>query len=184
LRLDIQVTRPTVADGRQYTVFVDGEDVTWDLRSAAVDANVSAVSAHPGVRQAANALLRRLLSPEGTVMVGRDIGTVVLPDADLKLFLVASPEARAQRRCQELAARGLDVDYPTILKEIYRRDAYDGGRAAAPMRPAGDAVILDTSQLSVAEEVASALQHLQAARPAGGPARDQDTKRDETSDER
>jgi len=116
----LEITRPPTdnEDGRQYTVLVDGEDVTWALRAAEVDGNVSRVSAIPEVRRAANAQLRRLISPQGTVMVGRDIGTVVLPDADLKIYLTASPEARARRRAAELAARRQTADPVTILQDL------------------------------------------------------------------
>ena len=176
--LRIEVTRPTAPDGRQYTVLVNGEDVTWALRAPEVDAAVSAVSAVPAVRQAAYHHLRRLISPQGTVMVGRDIGTVVMPDADLKLYLSASPESRAARRAAELQARGQPGDYDFILRDQYRRDAYDGSRATAPMRPAEDALVLVNDDLDVEAEVALVLQHLdrqaattEAARE-GTPTRD------------
>lgn len=163
------VTRPTVIDGRQYTVLLDGEDVTWELRSPEVDANVSAVSAHPSVRRAVNEHLRRSIAREGTVMVGRDIGTVVLPDADLKIYLTAGPEARAERRAAELSARGTAADYDTILGALRRRDAYDGGRATDPMRPAPDAMHLATDEMNLEQEVELVLRHLAATeRPPGG----------------
>jgi cytidylate kinase len=159
----LEITPPAVQDGRQYTVRADGEDITWGLRSPDVDANVSAVSAHPAVRQAVNEHLRRLVSPAGTVMVGRDIGTAVLPDADLKVYLTASPAARAQRRHAELVARGVPADRDTILAELHRRDTYDGTRAVSPMRPAPDAVLLNTDDLTVEQEVETVLRHLLGA---------------------
>jgi CMP/dCMP kinase len=158
--LRIEVTRPTVEDGRQFTAFVDGEDVTWALRSPEVDAAVSAVSAVPGVRRAAYRHLRRLTSPEGTVMVGRDIGTVVMPDANLKIYLTAGPEARARRRAAELAARGQPADYEAILRDLRRRDAHDASREASPMRPADDAVRLANDEMDVETEVEYVLDHL------------------------
>jgi cytidylate kinase len=158
--LRIEVSRPTADDGRQYTVLVNDEDVTWALRAPEVDAAVSAVSAVPAVRDAAYYHLRRLISPQGTVMVGRDIGTVVMPDADLKLYLSASPESRAARRTAELRARGQPGDYDFILRDQYRRDAYDGSRATAPMRPAEDAHVLVNDDLDVEAEVALVLQRL------------------------
>jgi CMP/dCMP kinase len=179
--LRIQVSRPTAPDGRQYTVLVNGEDVTWALRAPEVDAAVSAVSAVPAVRQAAYHHLRRLISPQGTVMVGRDIGTVVMPDADLKLYLSASPESRAARRTAELQARGQPGDYDFILRDQYRRDAYDGSRSTAPMRPAEDALVLVNDDLDVEAEVALVLQHLdhvpnqdRVARQDQPPSQDQD----------
>ncbi|MDQ3700340.1 MAG: (d)CMP kinase [Chloroflexota bacterium] len=165
----LEVTRPAVADGRQYTVLLDGEDVTWALRSPDVERDVSAVSAQAGVRQAVNEQLRRMIAPGGTVVVGRDIGNVVLPDAFLKIYLTAGPEARARRRAAELAARGLPADYELILENLQRRDAYDGERAVAPMRPAPDAIHLATDDVDVEQEVEAVLQHLGAKeRPAGG----------------
>lgn len=158
--LRIEVSRPTADDGRQYTVLVNDEDVTWALRAPEVDGAVSAVSAVPAVRDAAYHHLRRLISPQGTVMVGRDIGTVVMPDADLKLYLSASPESRAARRTAELQARGQPGDYDFILRDQYRRDAYDGSRATAPMRPAEDAHVLVNDDLDVEAEVALVLQRL------------------------
>ena len=115
---------------------------------------MSRVSAVPEVRRAANAQLRRLISPQGTVMVGRDIGTVVLPDADLKVYLTASPEARARRRAVELAARRQDADAETILEDLRRRDAHDSSRAVSPLRPADDAIRLVNDDMDVAAELA------------------------------
>ncbi|HET7767420.1 MAG TPA: (d)CMP kinase [Chloroflexota bacterium] len=149
----LAVTRPTIRDGRQFTVTIGGEDATWGIRTPEVDHHVSAVSAHPAVRLVANQRLRELATEGGIVMVGRDIGTVVLPDADLKLYLTASGEERARRRCKELQARGLDADYDAILAEMRRRDELDSGRATAPLRPAADAVHLDSDHLTVEAEV-------------------------------
>ena len=152
--LRLEIARPAIEDGRQCTVLVDGEDVTWALRAPAVDGNVSRVSALPEVRRAANTQLRRLISPRGTVMVGRDIGTVVLPDADLKIYLTASPEARARRRAAELAARRQAADAETILEDLRRRDAHDSSRAVSPLRPADDAIQLVNDDMDVAAELA------------------------------
>jgi cytidylate kinase len=170
--LRIEITRPTVPDGRQYTVLLEGEDVTWALRAAAVDANVSRVSAVPEVRRAATEQLRRLISPQGTVMVGRDIGTVVLPHADLKVYLTASPEARAARRAAELAARQQQADVATILQDLRRRDAIDGSRAASPMRPADDAIRLVNDDMDVAAELAFLLSLIEERFPARAPSSD------------
>jgi cytidylate kinase len=151
--LHIEITPPTAPDGRQYTVLVDGEDVTWALRAAEVDGNVSRVSAFSEVRRAANEQLRHLITPHGAVMVGRDIGTVVLPDADLKVYLTASPEARAARRAAELASRHQKADVEAILRDLRRRDAHDSGRTVSPLRPAEDAIRLVNDDMDVAAEL-------------------------------
>jgi cytidylate kinase len=150
-RLHIDVTDPTADDGRQYTVLADEEDVTWKIRQPAVDANVSAVSAYPGVRRALVAQQRRVAAKGPVVMVGRDIGTVVIPDADLKIYLDASVEERAQRRWREMRERGKEADYEAVLSSMRRRDAIDSNREASPLRVAGDAVVVDTTDLSIEE---------------------------------
>jgi len=153
-QLHIEVKPPTVADGRQYTVLTDGVDITWQIRTPAVDAGVSPVSAYPGVREALVAQQRRIAANGRIVMAGRDIGTVVLPDADLKIYLDATPEVRARRRHLEILARGEPSDYDEVLKAMLRRDKIDSTRAIAPLRPAEDAVIIDTTDLSIMEVVA------------------------------
>ncbi len=147
LHIDALPPRPDEQDGRQYTILVDGVDVTWALRSAEVDAAVSPVSTYPGVRAALTAQMRAIARRGQVVMVGRDIGTVVLPDADLKLYVVASAEVRAERRLRELEARGKTASYEAILENIRMRDTIDSSRQAAPLRPADDAIILDTTGL-------------------------------------
>ncbi|HID88060.1 MAG TPA: (d)CMP kinase [Anaerolineae bacterium] len=149
--LEIRITPPTAEDGRQYTVYADGQDVTWEIRRPEVDAHVSPVSAYPGVRAALTAQQRRIAQGGRVVMVGRDIGTVVLPGADLKIYLDASPEERARRRYRELLARGQEADYRAILREMRKRDTIDSQREAAPLRPAEDAVVVNTDGLSIAE---------------------------------
>jgi cytidylate kinase len=157
--LVIQVTPATQDDGRQYTVFADGQDVTWAIRQPAVDAVVSPVSAYPGVRRALTKQQRHIAAGGCMVMVGRDIGTVVLPHADLKLFIRASIEERARRRYLERRARGEDVAYQTELASMRRRDEIDSQRAHAPLRPADDAVIVDTDGLSI-EQVLARIESL------------------------
>jgi cytidylate kinase len=132
-------------DGRLYTVLLAGRDVTWELRSSEVDNNVSQVSAYMGVR--VNLVMRqRDIGGRGqVVMVGRDIGTVVLPDAPLKLYITASAEERANRRWQERKTRDDGSNYEQILADIVRRDGIDGNRSYSPMRPADDAIIIDTT---------------------------------------
>jgi cytidylate kinase len=153
-RLHIRVESPTRTDGRQYTVYADGQDVTWAIRQAEVDAAVSPVSAYPGVRRALTEQQRRIAAGGRMVMVGRDIGTVVLPDADLKLFIQASVEERARRRYRESRSRGEQVSYEEVLKSMRRRDEIDSRRAHAPLRAAEDAIVIDTDGLDVAAVVA------------------------------
>jgi cytidylate kinase len=148
-RLRIDVVPPNVDDGRQYTVLADGVDVTWEIRTPEVDANVSPVSAYPGVRRAMVAQQRRVAASGRVVMVGRDIGTVVLPDADLKLYLDASVEERARRRWREVQTRGEEANYETVLGSMRRRDRIDSNREASPLRVAADAVVVDTTDMSI-----------------------------------
>ncbi len=152
--LEIRIADSTQDDGRQYTVLVDGVDVTWHIRSPAVDTDVSIVAAYPGVRRALVPMQRRTADEEPVVMVGRDIGTVVLPNADLKIFLDATVEERARRRWQEMRDRGKEeVDYRTVLDSMRRRDMIDKSRDVSPLRPAWDAVAIDTTGLTVDEVV-------------------------------
>ncbi|NOH01196.1 MAG: (d)CMP kinase [Chloroflexi bacterium] len=148
----IDIRPPSKADGRACDVLIGGRDVTWDMRSGDVDANVSVVSAYAGVRKALSDRQREIGLRGKVVMVGRDIGTVVLPEADLKVYLDASAGERARRRYDEIIARGEQADYDGILKKIIERDRIDSTRAVAPLRPADDAVILQTDNLD-AEQV-------------------------------
>lgn len=153
--LQIDVKPPSLDDGRQYDVLCDGVDVTWAIRTPEVDASVSPVSVYPGVRSALTAQQRRIGLRGDVVMVGRDIGTVVLPEAPLKIYLDASAEERARRRYREVQARGNQVQsYESILDNVKRRDAIDSSRATAPLKAAPDAVIIDSTDLSVDEVVA------------------------------
>ena len=148
-RLRIDVIHPTVDDGRQYTVLADGEDVTWKIRRPEVNWGVSPVSVYPGVRAALTAQQRRIGQQGNIVMVGRDIGTVVPPDADLKLYLDATVEERAARRYRETLDRGESAEYDEVLASVQLRDEIDSGRALAPLRAAEDAVIVDTTELGI-----------------------------------
>ena len=147
----IVIGHPGIADGRQYTVTVRGRDVTWDIRSAPVTRAVSPVSAHPEVRAILIAQQRDMARDhDGIVMVGRDIGAVVLPAADLKIYLTASLQERARRRYAELAERSgaQSSTLPTmeeVLLDIQRRDEIDRDN----MRPAEDAIVIDTDNLTV-----------------------------------
>jgi cytidylate kinase len=146
----IDVLAPTVGDGRPYTVLCDGCDVTWPIRSPEVDRAVSPVSAYRGVRAAMTAQQRRIGLAGRVVMVGRDIGTVVLPEADLKVYLDASVKERARRRLLEIEARGESADFQAVLSGLIKRDQIDSGRATAPLRPAMDAIIVDSTNLDIA----------------------------------
>ncbi|MFQ5942187.1 MAG: (d)CMP kinase [Anaerolineales bacterium] len=159
--ISIDVRPPSKQDGRQYDVIMDGDDVTWEIRTEAVDSNVSEVSAYPGVRQAMTERQREIGRRGGVVMVGRDIGTVVLPEADFKLYLDASVEARARRRYEERIARGEQVEYVEILEAMRLRDRFDSNRDLAPLRPADDAVIIDSTDLSISEVLERAVEIVQ-----------------------
>jgi len=150
-QLRIDVIRPTVADGRQYTVLADDQDVTWKIRRPDVNWGVSPVSAYRGVRAALTAQQRRIGQKGKIVMVGRDIGTVVLPDADLKIYLDATVEERAGRRYRETLARSESAEFDEVLASVQLRDEIDSGRALAPLRAAEDAVIVDTTALDIQE---------------------------------
>jgi cytidylate kinase len=146
------------ADGLPYRVLVDGKDVTAQLRQPDVDANVSQVSAYRRVRQAMTKRQREIGARGNVVMVGRDIGTVVLPEADLKIYLDATVEARARRRQLEILARGGDARYQAILESMKARDDFDSSRDLAPLKAADDAIVIDTTHLTVSQTVGRALE--------------------------
>ena len=166
-RLRIDVIHPTVEDGRQYTVLADGLDVTWEIRRPEVNGGVSPVSAYPGVRAALTIQQRRIGRQGGIVMVGRDIGTVVLPEADLKIYLDATVEERAGRRYREDVDRGEATEFEAVLASVRRRDEIDSSRALAPLRAAADAVVIDTTHLGV-EQVVERVLALVDGWSAGG----------------
>jgi cytidylate kinase len=140
-------------DNGSLKVLLDGEDVTEEIRSPEVTTAVSSVSMIREVRQAMVREQRRLGKDGGVVLEGRDIGTVVFPDADLKIFMIASIEARAVRRQRELEAKGIFTDLEKLKQEIRERDAKDSSRDESPLRKADDAIVLDTSALSIEEQV-------------------------------
>ena len=140
-------------------VFLNGEDITEAIRSLEVTSNVSAVSAVSGVRVAMVKIQQDIASRTGVVMDGRDIGTVVLPNADLKIWLTASVEERATRRYQELVSKGQTVDFEQLKADIQRRDEYDSGREHSPMKMAEDAVLVDTTGL-VIDQVVEKILHI------------------------
>lgn len=149
IRIDVQP--PSVEDGRYYDVLLDGRDVTWMIRNDDVNAKVSPVSTYAEVREAMTIQQRRIAQENRVVMVGRDIGTVVMPDADLKIFLDASVEVRAHRRYQELIKRGEAADFNTVLRSLRFRDQIDSSRQIAPMKPADDAVVIQSDCLNIQE---------------------------------
>ncbi len=149
--LQIDVRPPRVSDGRDNDLLADGKDISWAIRAPEVDASVSVIAAYPGVRTALTSQQRRIGLRGKVVMVGRDIGTVVLPEADLKIYLDASAEERAQRRYSERLARGESPEYHDILKSIMERDRIDSSREVAPLKAASDAVIIQSDNLTVDE---------------------------------
>jgi cytidylate kinase len=148
----IEIAPASKSDGRTCDVSVAGEDITWETRLPEVDANVSVVSAYRGVRAALSQQQRRIGLRGNVVMVGRDIGTVVLPEADLKIYLDATAEERARRRYDEIIARNGKADYNEILAKVINRDRIDSTRDVAPLKAAEDAIVLDSDKLN-AEQV-------------------------------
>ena len=139
--------------------YLAGEDVSTEIRGDAVTSAVSTVSAVPAVRARLVALQRALAQGQGSVVVeGRDIGTVVLPDADLKIFLTASAEERARRRNDQNVAAGLLGEYERVLADVKRRDHLDSTRAVSPLRSAEDAIVVDTSHMTQAEVIAHLIE--------------------------
>jgi len=153
-KIHIDILPPENSDGRDMTLHVDGHDRTWDIRKREVDQNVSRVSAYAGVRHAMVAQQRRIGQQGKIVMVGRDIGTVVLPEADLKIYLDASEEERARRRFIERKNRGEQVEYETVLRELKQRDEIDSTRSVSPLKKADDAMYLDSTGKGVEQVMA------------------------------
>jgi CMP/dCMP kinase len=155
----IDVREPSRDDGRVCDVLLDGMDITWETRRSDVEASVSPVSAYRGVRKALASQQRRIGLRGRVVMAGRDIGTVVLPEADLKIYLDASAEERARRRFKEILQRGGQADYDEVLAGVLKRDKIDSTRAFSPLRAAEDAVMLDSENLN-ADEVFAKVEAL------------------------
>jgi cytidylate kinase len=154
--VDMQVAPGALPD--YATIVCDGVDVTAHLRDEAVERHVSAVSKAPGVRSALVDLQRQFAADNAVVMVGRDIGTVVLPDADLKVYLEAPVEVRAERRWKEMAARGATASFDDVLADLRRRDGIDSTRELSPLRKAAGAVVIETGPLGLDEVVARVLE--------------------------
>ncbi|MEM7130341.1 MAG: (d)CMP kinase [Chloroflexota bacterium] len=165
-RFDNQTSSAEEASDWPNRILVDGQNVTAELRTPKVDQRVSLIAANPLVRDALTAHQRRIglkygggqEEKAGIIMVGRDIGTVVMPEAPLKLYLEATAEARAQRRYVEQKQRGKSIDYAQVLADIRLRDRLDSQRVHAPLRPAGDAIMIDTSALTIDEVVSRVVQ--------------------------
>ncbi len=153
-QLDIRLEY--AADGLQH-MYLNGEDVSEAIRVHEISQHASTVSAIPQVRAFLLELQRDLARNNNVIMDGRDIGTVVLPDAQVKIFLTASPESRARRRHLELQQRGQDTDFDTVLKDIIKRDEQDTNRPIAPLRQAEDAVLLDTTHLNLEQSLQAIL---------------------------
>jgi CMP/dCMP kinase len=163
---NIDVLPPTADDGRDCTILAGDppEDITWATRDREVENNVSLVAAMQDVRSILTEQMRRVGLRGRVVMVGRDVGTVILPEADLKIFLTASVETRARRRYDEVRARGEQRAYEDVLANLRERDRIDSSRAIAPLRAAADAILLDTTDLSI-EQVIEQISELVSVRP-------------------
>lgn len=153
----LQIRMSYGKDGLQH-MYLDEDDVTEDIRLHEISQLASLVSAIPEVRAYLLDFQRKLARENNVVMDGRDIGTVVLPNADVKIFLTASSQIRARRRLLELEQRGQQADFATILRDIEQRDEQDRNRPIAPLRQAEDAVLLDTSELNLQESLAAMLK--------------------------
>jgi len=140
-------------EGGVTRVLLDGSDVTEEIRSREVTRAVSSVSSHRAVREAMVREQRRMGAEGGIVLEGRDIGTVVFPDADVKFFIVAGIEARARRRAEELRRAGAAPDLDALIREIRERDSLDSTREESPLKKAGDALEIDTSHMTIEEQV-------------------------------
>jgi len=145
-------------------LLLDGADATADIREESVAAGASQVAVHGAVRQALIDRQRAFRRPPGLVADGRDMGTVVFPDARLKVFVTATAEERARRRHKQLIAKGISITMDSLLRDIRERDARDAGRAVAPLAPASDAVLLDTTNLTIDEAVDRVLELYRATR--------------------
>ena len=156
----IEIFPASKEDGRQYDVYVDGKDATWKLREDVVRDNVSLISTYQRVRQALTRKQREIGERGQIVMVGRDIGTVVLPDAAYKFFLVASVEERAHRRYMEDKASGKNVDLAEIKRSLEERDKIDSSRKLAPLKPAEDAIVIETDNKTVRAVVEEILSYI------------------------
>ena len=156
---DIEIRMGYGDDGLQ-RMYLNGEDVTEAIRTPEVSMCTSKVAAIPAVRAFLLEMQREIAQEQSVIMDGRDIGTVVLPQADVKIFLTADPKERAMRRYKELVAKGSTADYDTVLREVQRRDYNDSHRAAAPLRQAEDAWLCDTTDLTLEGVIQAVVEHI------------------------
>jgi len=147
-----------LSDGSRLVVMLSGQDVTDAIRAEDVGSKASEIAAIAGVRQALLERQRAFAASPGLLADGRDMGTVVFPHAQLKIFLTASPEERAKRRYKQLKEKGIDANLPELVGELKARDKRDSERLAAPLKAADDAVVLDTTEMSIAEVVNQVMQ--------------------------
>lgn len=143
----------TFNDKGEQIVLLNGEDVSGEIRTPEASMTASKISAVPSVREYLLDLQRNMAKTHNVIMDGRDIGTVVLPDAQIKIFLTASPEARAKRRYKELCEKGMDVKYEDVLSDVIQRDYNDTHRDVAPLKPAEDSITVDTTELDFEQSV-------------------------------
>lgn len=162
--INIKINPPTMKDGRVNDIIVNGKDITWDIRGKDVNDFVSIVSTYFGVRDEMTNQQRQFAKRGNIVMAGRDIGTVVLPDADYKFFLNASIKERARRRFDEEIMRGEISDYERIFENLRLRDSTDSGREIAPLVPAEDSIIINSDNKKICEVVEEIMQYI---RPSG-----------------
>jgi cytidylate kinase len=148
-------------------IILEGREVTHAIREEAVSAAASQVAVHPTVRAALLGRQRSFRQPPGLVADGRDMGTVVFPDALLKVFVTASAEERARRRHKQLIEKGISITMDSLLRDIRERDLRDAGRAAAPLRPAADAVILDTTDMTIEAAIRFVLEQYHGREVSG-----------------
>ena len=152
-QINIEIKPPTKCDGRNNDVFIDKVDITWKLKEPEVNENVSQVSRYPLVREVLTKQQREFARRGKIIMAGRDIGTIVIPDAELKIFLEASIDERAIRRFNEEVKRGKQIDLESVIKNIEMRDKIDSNRKIAPLIPAKDAIIINTDGKEISEVV-------------------------------
>lgn len=165
--LSVTFQPASVPDGRTADVLLDDEDVTWAIRTPEIDSSVSPISAHPAVREKLLGVQRNIANGARVVIVGRDIGTVVTPSAGVKIYLDASTEERARRRLVDLHERGIDATFDSVLADLLARDAFDSGRATAPLRPAPDAIVIGSDGRTI-EEIVTEIDSIVRARWESG----------------
>jgi CMP/dCMP kinase len=163
----IELRQASVDDGRTSDVLLNDEDVNWEIRRPEIDANVSAVSAHAGVREALLDVQRDIADGIAAVLVGRDIGTVVVPDAGLKIWLDASADERARRRYLDMQRRNIDISFSAILEDLRRRDQLDADRPLSPLRRADDAIAIMTDGRDIEDIVQEITSYAQARQMSG-----------------